>query len=318
MAQRRAMHELAARAAADRSIGIVAGGDEEVDVGRGVHAFVVEVPEGRVLGVAHEEVAEARAALLGLRNRLARRRRELEKRVGGKRVVELPVGDLVRLGGGVVDEVLERGLREGRLRRHALAEVESALPAPGDPGAVLGAARPPPVVLVPLARAAAGEDVAADSVAPPFLRVGNEIEHPLLRARAPRGIAGGVRNIGEGVEPELVRGPVRRVEVDHHHEARVRARLHEIVRLRVKRRPVVLLEPLPDERVFAVWRAAAVDRVRREEAPVRDAHRAELARALQLLVEAPVRHPQSLSALLAEPHGVGTQYRASGGRRCQE
>ena len=279
------------------------------EAGRGVHALVVEMAEGRVLAVAHEVIAEERADLLRLRNRLAHRRREFEQGARGKRVVELPVGDLRGLGGGVVDEVLERGLRERRLRGYGLAEVESALLAPGGPGAVLVAARAPAVVLVPLARAAAGEDVAADAVAPALLGVGDEVEHPLLRPRAPFGIAGGVRDIGEGVEPEPVRGPVRRVEVDHHHEARVRARLHEVARLRVERRPVVALEVLPDGRVLAVRRAAAVDRVRREEAPIRDAHGAELAGALQLLVEAAVRDPELLPALRVEAHGGGTRRR---------
>ena len=126
-------------------------------------------------------------------------------------------------------------------------------------------------------------------------------------------------DVGERVEVELVRGPVGRIEVDHHHEARVRASLHEILRLRVERGPVVVLEALPDERVFAVGIAERVDGVRGEEAAVRDAHRGKLPRALQLLVEASVRDPQLLLALLLESNqrGIGQALRLGENWTCR-
>ena len=258
--------------------------------------------EGRVLGVADEVVPEEHADLLRLGNGLARGVREEEDRVRGNRVVELPVGDLRRFRGGVVDEVLERGAGERLRRGRRFAEGEVARLAPALPSFRLRVARTAPVIFVPLARTAAGEDVRADAITPLLLGVGDEVEHPLPRAVAPFGHHAGVSDVGEGVEPELVRGPVGRVEVDHHHEACVRARLHEILRLRVERGPVVLLEPLPDERILAIGVAATVDRVRREETAVGDAHLGELSRALQLLVEAAVRHPQLLLALFPEPN----------------
>ncbi len=228
--------------------------------------------------------------------------------------MELPVGDLGLLGRGVVHEVLERGAVERRRGGRLLAERETVCLAPAPPSLVLRVARASAVVFVPLARAAAGEDVAADAVAPALLGVGDEVEHPLSRALPPVGHDARVGDVGEGVEMELVRCPIGRVEVDHHHEARVRARLHEVFRLRVERGPVVFLETLPDERVFAIRFTERVDRVRCEEASVRDAHRGELAGALQLLVEAAVRYPQLLPALRVKPRRDGTRRGGTHGR----
>ena len=50
-------------------------------------------------------------------------------------------------------------------------------------------------------------------------------------------------------------------------------------------------------RIFAIGIAGGIDRVGREEAAVRDAHRAELPRSLQFPVEAAVRDPELLPVL---------------------
>ena len=259
------------------------------------------MPEARLPRVAYEEVAEERAQFLGSRNRRARGLGKGEDGARRQRIVELPVLDLLRLGRGIVDQILERGLGERRTRRDGRAVVQPLRPAPLHPRRVLVGARAAPVVFVPFARAAARQDVRADAVAPAAFGVVDEVEHPPLRLGHPLGIARGVRDVREGVEPEPVRGPVGRVQVDHAHQPCVRADLDDVLDLRVKRRPVVRADALPDRRILAVGLAERVDGVRGEDAAVRHAHRPELPRPLRLLVETPVRDPQPPLPHLVEP-----------------
>ena len=146
----------------------------------------------------------------------------------------------------------------------------------------------PLVEFVPFARAASYEEVGADAGAPLLLGVRDEVEHPFPRHLDPSRIARGMRDVGEGVDRQLAYQPIGRVEVDHADELRLRACLQHVLDLRIERRPVVLLRPLPDERVVAVGHGLDVDGVRREDRAQRNPHVGEVLRAFKLRAEAPV------------------------------
>ena len=61
--------------------------------------------------------------------------------------------------------------------------------------------------------------------------VGDEVEHPFRSPLYPVGIACGMRNVREGIKPELVSSPIRRVEVYHAEKLGIGADLEEILDL---------------------------------------------------------------------------------------
>ena len=244
--------------------------------------------EGHLTLGARVVVAVENADVLPRRYRLARGGGEREDGVGNHGVVKAPVVDFLPLLGRIIDEVLERGRPERCEIRDSRAVVEIPLLAPSGPCRVLDVARAPLVPFVPFARASAGKNVCADTRAPLLLGVCDEVKHPFLRGLDPSRIARGVGYLREGVYRKPAYRPVWRVEVDHADELGVRARLEEVLDLRVERRPVVLLDPLPNERIVAVRHPVRIDGVRGEEDAQRYPHVRKILRALELLAETPV------------------------------